>query len=299
MKFVKENLTLVICGVVLLLVLVWAFVPGVPYTASELAGSVKTELKERIEKKDAIAQLKIPLSLPGMPENIRGVPNKAWIAAKQNLIKSMDDQQKLVSNQAHQLNMLNRYDAAAKVPIMPLPSGPRKLQGFLPVPPTDTWSFKDMIAEEYQQWTGMLTQDKVVKVDTTNTVPPRLEDIKAELEQRKVGQPLVGGGGGVGQDDEIVMREAKRQVTDRAKALRMYVEPGAFQIRPWFVSTSQPSDVDIFNGLVESWFQSDVVKAIVAVNQEGLAREVTKNVGKSPVKRLTRIVVALPPAPIS
>ena len=71
----------------------------------------------------------------------------------------------------------------------------------------------------------------------------------------------------------------------------MYVEPMAFQARPWFMGAQAPTEEQVFEGFVESWFQGDVVKAIVAVNKQALQPESTKNVGKAGVKRLTRMVV--------
>src|SRR4051794_32172000 len=105
MKLMKENKTLVICGAIILVALVFAFVPGVPYMASALQGDVQGALTERFAKIATIHQLTTPpLSLPNTPEG-KGVPLESWIVAKKGLIQEMGIQQVKVDEEAKRLNM--------------------------------------------------------------------------------------------------------------------------------------------------------------------------------------------------
>jgi hypothetical protein len=315
MKFVKDNLTLVICGAVLVLALAWAFVPGVPGAGPALIGAVRAEIQQRYDSRDAIEQLaKMPVSLPGIEGT--GVPPQPWIDAKNALIQDMQKQRKSVDDAAANFNKINRFDG--KDPLLPLPNGqnnPAAIKG-TPMPnclPTakNPWDFKDAVNKLYVQWVGLLAFDDPAKIEkeraadsllkakppTDWTTPPRADDVKTDFEKKNA--PVAGGaggfagGGGIVADPMALAKELKRVATQRATGLRMYVEPTAFQSRQWLVGENPPRDDEVFNGFVESWFQSDVVKAIVNVNHEALARETTRNVGKAAVKRLSRITVGI------
>jgi hypothetical protein len=78
---------------------------------------------------------------------------------------------------------------------------------------------------------------------------------------------------------------------NKAAGLRMYVDPDAFQIRGWSNLDAPPKEEQMFEALVDSWLQADVVKAIVATNNQALASASEPNVGKSAIKRLTHMTV--------
>jgi hypothetical protein len=61
----------------------------------------------------------------------------------------------------------------------------------------------------------------------------------------------------------------------------------------WVNSPNPPLDVEIFESLMDSWYKSDVVRAIQAVNDAELAKAKPedKNVSTSPIKRLMAIRV--------
>jgi len=295
MKLMKENMTLVICGAVIVVALVFAFVPGVPFMAPALQGGIQGDITERYAKAAAVQDLmKTTLSLPNWPEG-KGVPPQGWIDARTGLIVDMKKQQEQVDADARRLNMINRYDERAKAPLLPLPGGAKAMPRYLPTVAGDPMAFKELMGTMQRQWRALLATDAAGELDADKTVPPPADAIKAKLEQKNQPGAGVGSMAGAGmsqaQQTEVLWRLEKQEVTARALELRMYVEPTAFQARPWFVGTQSPEDFQIFEGFVESWFQSDVVQAIAAVNKDALASVTPKNVGKAAVKRLTRMVV--------
>src|SRR4051794_37316712 len=118
MKLMKENITLVICGAIILVALVFAFAPGVPFMAPALRTGVEGELTERYGKVETIKQMPTKLSLPSLPE-VTSIPPQGWITAKGQMIKDMEAQQKQVDALAKKSNMENRYDEGAKAPLLP------------------------------------------------------------------------------------------------------------------------------------------------------------------------------------
>ena len=94
MKFVKENMTLVICGVVVLLMIGLAF-----YMSGPAIGSVASLAGERYStgSKNAQTVMNMPLDIPGVEQKGKGVPTENYRSAKNAVNKAMADQAALVS----------------------------------------------------------------------------------------------------------------------------------------------------------------------------------------------------------
>ena len=298
MKYVKENLTLVICGAVIILALVFAFVPGVPYMAPALQDAVRADLSKRFSSRETIRMMgNTKLELPNH-EDGKGVPTEAWIKAKTESIASVQVARTLVETLARQGNMANRFDG--KSPLLPVPNASDRtrmtfeaMPGCLPAAqPAARQAFKDHITEAYSRWTGLLAKGAGDLANTKAAVPPTAEEIKAEY--ARLHPPVSGGMGGMAAQDAELVKYQKQALIECASGLHMYVEATAFQKRAWYVGNDPPSDQEIFTGFVDTWCQSDVVTAILNVNNEALksvSNSNQRNVGASPVKRLTRIVV--------
>jgi hypothetical protein len=301
MKFVKENLTLVICGAVVVLFLVFALAP-LPYTVPSLNSDLKAQMAERWSYRDTIKNwAKEPIELPGGIKD-KGVPPQGWVEAKNELIKGMEQQQKEVENLAKQYNSQGRLDKAG-VPILPLMSQASEgmpIPGYLPKITADAMAYKMNYGQLVKRWTGLLATGGAVDMEPEAVLPPRAERLKLdwdESEKVRISKLPPGGGGGSfsgGTNTKAERDYAKRMVISRATNLQMYVMDNAFQVRDWFSGTTQPDETQIFESLVDSWFQADVVKAIAAVNGpvlKALPAASDRNVFKAPVKRLSRIIV--------
>jgi hypothetical protein len=286
MKYVKENLTLVICGAVAVLLLVFALAP-LPYCVPTLKASLVEDMTDRYKMVDTIKGYgREQLSLPGVPP-ATGIPTKDWVEAKKAMINDINNQQKAVELSARNFNMKGRVEGG-----VPLLSGNR-ITGILPTVKGDPMDFKGLYGQQFHAWTVTLSGIDTKDPDES-AMPPNYDKLKADWDAKQaalaaqtpagLGGPAFGGNMSA-QATQQFNAEAKSLVMNRASGLRMYVEATAFQKRPWLFLTKSPEDDDVFYAVVDSWFQFDVVKAISAVNQQA------KNVGNAPIKRLTRIVV--------
>src|SRR4051812_1381263 len=95
MKFVKENLTLVICGAIVLLALVFAFAP-IPFAAPSLKADLQAQMQQRYDHIKSIkTRAAPPLVLQGVAP-AKGIPPQFWVDAKRSVIDRIHAQQKEV-----------------------------------------------------------------------------------------------------------------------------------------------------------------------------------------------------------
>jgi hypothetical protein len=299
MKFVKENLTLVICGVVVVLFLVFAWAP-LPYMVPSLNDALKTQMQERWNYGETVkGWAKESIELPGGLKD-KGIPPQVWVDKKNKLIKDMEQQQKEVEDLAKQYNYQGRLENG--VPMLPLMSAEKQgipIPGYLPKVTGDAMAYKMNYGQLPKRWTGLLATGTPVDMEPEAAMPQRVERLRTDWgEAEKVRMSKMPPGsvtsGSTGSNTKAERDYYKRMLTSRATGLQMYVMDGAFQMRDWYTGTTQPDETQIFNSLVDSWLQADVVKAIAAVNGtvlKGLPSAADRNVFKSPVKRLTSIVV--------
>lgn len=302
MKFVKENLTLVICGVVVLLVLVFAFAP-IPYAASYWKDSVQSRMNVRYNEKTSIAAMETTsLELPPAPA-VKGPPTPGWVDEKAKSIKRMNDEEEKVKKSAQAVNRRGRITADG-VPILPLPTkdgNGKPEKGYLPknagASPRD---FRADYGLQFKLWTGWLATgapagDVPAPMEFADASAPRDDKLKADYQAllasrqaltpgRIAPAPLA--------DSREELEFRKRAVLNRASKLRMYVDSTAFQQRPWFTSSDDaPSEQQIFEALADSWIQSDIVKSIVALNTSSIGSPTDAAISKSAVKRLIHVTV--------
>ena len=303
MKFVKENLAVLISGAVALLILVFAFAP-IPYAVPTLREELTTDMAKRYnQQRDLIRKwASLTLEIPGLPP-AKGVPPELWVEAKINLINDINRYQREVETLARQFNAQGRLDTSSTpdrpVPLLPVPKTAdlsrvgEAIPNFLPKHTTtsDPMAFRESYGLQFQRWRGLLALGQLSKLEVAGALPPTLEDLKTGY-QDKLKKDVAGlapgavpGGAAANfEKDPAFLKYMHDQIINRASKLRMYIEDRAFQVRNWYDLDAPPDDSQIFEALVDSWFQADLVKAIAAINTN-------KAVAQNPVKRLTRVVV--------
>ncbi|HVT82578.1 MAG TPA: hypothetical protein VHM90_18195 [Phycisphaerae bacterium] len=320
MKFVKENLVLVIVSSIVVLLLVAVFAYPLPQWRDELRGEMGKEAdKARTIHQMTTAALQLP---GGSPHN--GVPNEQWVKAKTDSIESVTKGQKQVESMARDLNSAGRVIITNKgvtIPLLPIPTAVTLAPGtvgkqllnpdktpMLPVA-VDKMDFKSNYQMLFRIWTNLLASPQLTISDAgpIPTTPWRLEELQKIYSDEKLvaaqngpqpaGGIAAGGMMGAGNTAALTNRDfytwAKGKVTNRAAGLQMFVEPSpaGFQIRDWAFRDNPPTDQQIFEGLVDCWIQADIVKAIMTVNNPALGVGADRNVSKAAIKRLTRIVI--------
>lgn len=305
MKFVKANLTLVICGAVVVLALVAWLVWPLPSVRADLSDRMKT----RYSDTETIKKLEnTSLELPGGQKE-KGPPDQAWIDAKRNAIGKINEQEKEVERESHDFNKKLRVSDKG-VPLLPLPSfnWAKEEIDVLPVKRGDkpAFDFKADYQLQFKEWASLLAFGKADdKFDPASAIPPTSEQLNQKFDKthQSLVVPGAGGGAAAAPSEADKQRFIKNEIYTRANELFMYVEPSAFQRRPWVDSENPPTESDIFNGMVDSWIQADVVRAIYAVNrtetraaevasaQKSSKDPVSHNIDKSAVKRLIHISV--------
>lgn len=315
MNFAKENKVVLIAGGVALVTLVFALAP-IPYCLPSFNDDVRQAMQARYDhiNNDIKPKGQTVLHLPGVPDQ-KGIPSQSWVNAKKRMIDNINAQQVAVEKAAQEGNARGRVDLAnAKlpIPILPVPNTTDplrmagvKLPGRLPVHVQgDPMDFKTLYGQQFRIWTGLLATGTLTEADDDAAMPPKSEPLKAAWAAKEAARiaalpPAAGGGmGGMNNNGQNTQAERdfyKREVMNRASSLHMYVEAGAFQKRAWFFLNDPPNEQQVFYALVDSWFQSDLVKAILSINNPALASNIKPDakpdVGKAPIKRLTRVVV--------
>lgn len=311
MKFVKENLTLVIVGAVVLLFMVAAFAYPMPQWRS----SLRADMGERANQGTTVKNLAgKPLELPGV-ESKKGAPNAPWVEKKKNIIDDVNKAKGDVDKEAQEGNSRMRVDKGG-IPLLPMPRavdlGPANVGVQLTNPdkksllpnPSDPMEFKFKYQQLFRIWTNLLVAGKIDDPGASPpaSTPPKMEDLAAAFtaQEMRSAAALPPGGAGLGTPtvnaaltNKRFYDFAKAAVMNRASGLQMYVEPSplGFQIRDWAFRDQAPSPQQVFEGLVDTWIQADIVKAIVVTNNKSMGVGLDRNVGKAAVKRLTRIMI--------
>jgi len=283
MKFVKENMTLVVVGVIILLAIVSVFYP---------TGSLKADLQERMKQrlgvKSSIQSLaNTEIKIPGADKDYKGVPSPEMIEAKKKSIEHMKAQSEKVVEVGAKQNRVGRVTDDGTPLFMGQPQ-----PGYLPKNSSGApMAFKDVYATLLPSWNVALTG-----TDKMPGIPPSemetrtgFENMKKEEEARRPASMQAP----TGVDDQRRYEEYKRnQVLTRASTLHMYVDAGAFQQRGWLQADSPPNEQNIFESMVDSWLEGDVIKAIAITNDEAFKKaNGQKNAGTAAIKRLMRISV--------
>ena len=286
MKFVKENLLLVICAAVALV-----FVGLLFYPLGSMVSQFQADMKTRYDQTNTIkTQTNMELKIPGA-ESWKGIPTPNITEFKSHLIESINKGAQDVQKEAANLNAQGRVGTDGT----PLLNG-TPIKGYVPRLTGDPLDYKKAYGAQFTAWTTLL----VGKAGTPGT-PPDAADLQASftamLAARQANMPA-GMQANVGaQDPKEALEYQRNKVLSRAAEIQMYVDPspttGSFQVRPWFLVDEPPNEQQIFESMVDSWLQGEVVRAIAAVNKPVLDKAASKdrNVGSAPIKRLIHVMV--------
>lgn len=280
MKFVKQNLTLVIVGAVILLAIISIFYP----TGSLKAGLQQT-MQERLGSESSIQRLKNnEIKIPGVEQPYKGVPSDKMVEAKKKAIDYMKDQSAKVVGVGARLNKQGRVDDKGVPLFMGQPQ-----PGYLPKAEAPPMAFKDVYATIFP----MLVQ-QMTGTDKVPSTPPSDQELRASFDemqrQREANRPA--GAAPLANDARQYADYQRNQIMTRASTLQMYVDNPALQQRAWISADTAPSEQNIFEGIVDSWIQGDIVRAIEQTNKEAFQKaNGTKSVATAAVKRLMRITV--------
>jgi hypothetical protein len=282
MKFIKQNLTLVIVGAVILLAIVSVF-----YPTGSLKAALQKTMEERMATETSIQRRKnTEIKIPGVETAYKGVPSDKMVQARQKAIDYMKDQSAKVVEVGARQNKQGRVDDKGVPLFMGQPQ-----RGYLPkINGVSAMAFKDTYAAIFPMLMLQLTG-----TDKMPSMPPSDQELRTAFEeqrrQREAARPA--GAAPLVDDARQFLEFQRSQVMGRAAGLHMYVDNGALQQRGWAYAESAPSEENIFNGIVDSWIQGDIVRAIEQTNNAAFQKNPAgpKNVGAAAVKRLMRITV--------
>ncbi len=297
MKFIKANLTLVICGAVVVLSLVAWLVWPLPGLRAEVQQDMGGRYNEATSEIQHIVDT--PLQLPDQPL-IKGPPSKEYVGIKSELIKEVNDQKTKVDKESHDVNARGRIDDHG-VPLLQtveikngaLSWGTAE-PSILPVSRGTEFEFefKSNYGAQFHEWLSLLATGKLpanqTAFDPGMASPPAMEKLRQAYQDTLKGKDEGVGAAAVQADPADELRYDRQALLNLGLQLYTYVDPGAFQVRPWFSTAESPNEEQMFSALVDSWLQADVVRAIAAVN--GIPGR-SPGVDASPVKRLIQITV--------
>jgi hypothetical protein len=303
MKFVKQNMVLVICGAVVLLAIASIFYP---FGAWKSAWATDVSQTYKSRNNDIKSKQNFPLPLPGYPD-LKGIPSDNITDAKKQVNAKMATQAAEIVKTSADANSGKRVvvvpvkdqkDVTETIPVLEGKQVPNLLPVIHRDKGVDPMDFKHdyeaIVPEWIKQVTGAATADAANPYALTT--PPNPQDLSNDYQTQKnkiaAAHPMAQAAptfmGGSDSNREQLDYE-RRAIMARAQSLQMYADQGAFQVRPWLAADTPPTEEDVFNALVDTWLQGDVVRAIIKTNGDTSNKD--KNVGTAPVKRLLRITV--------
>jgi len=186
MKFVKENLTVLICAVVALLLVVAAFVYPIPSWKGDLVKEMNNDLGQTT----VVNNLTItPLALPGLPEK-KGVPSNAYIAAKAKAQADITAQKKSVEDAGRVANSHNRL-SANRQPLLAAPTAanPENMveePNLLPKSQGgDALKFKADYMNQFRLWTGWLLKGTPTDMELNASMPPDSNELRSDWDAKQ------------------------------------------------------------------------------------------------------------------
>lgn len=281
LDFIKTHTTALACALVAVLALVAYFVYPIP----SLFGTLQGEVTEREGVYSALDKLnKDTRTLP--PVDITATePAPLEVFPTDRVIKSGEEALQRLTDQSNQV--LGNLAKANQRPLLvpdSLPNAPPFVrQNFLT-------AYKAITKQD-----GEAAKNSLIATVLHGTLPPTAEELR-QIEEAEINRILKqdltidGSGKEVNRaevDQKIAERKAKLPLEERvfrARDAQIYVSPGAVDVIPELLTTTNPPDsVTIFNAQFSLWVQSAVFEAIAAANAG------SENVLTSPVKHLVRL----------
>jgi len=289
MRFVKAQLFLIVCGLVVLLALASLYWP-----ISTSRAALEDQMNSRLTfGRQAVELDAIPYQIPGSSDvNQKGPVTDKLISVKNLIINKVAQQAEEINQLVSRDNELHRV--VNGVPLL----GNVPQNNYLPKLARDSMDFKVEYGAIYKRWLGLLlkgAEDPGSNFNVyTEGAPPSMAEIdkliKDEEAQKVAAAPRLSTGQVIqpvaaqmnAREKAMFIRST---VSDRAKRVAMYVTPDAFQIRPCASEDKAPDERQIFEALVDSWVQQDIVDAILSINKN------SRSVENSAIKRLELIAI--------
>ena len=290
MNFIKANIIPIVCAVVVLLAIVALF-----YPIGRNAAQLKKKMREALAKVVTAQSLTAnTVHIPGEPVfNGPIVPAviKAKRAVQQYLASQVRDIEKLYAV----LNARGRVVYVTQNRVVPL-LGNHRLDGdILPHIPRNLVIRGDFRRAYLGLFAPRGVNDYSWLTQLDAGSPPSRQVIDREVHKRlraiEASLPQTGNSGNNTGVAESQQRSLVRQITqklvyDTAAHCRIYADQSSFQIRSGLESgQSLPHSTVVYQGVVDSWLQQDIVNAINELNAG------SPDVAASPVKRLIHISI--------
>lgn len=283
MKFLKANLILIICTLVVLLSIGALYYP-IGAKAKRLRDAMTASLGSETM---ANSLGRTFIRIPG-EKSYNGPVTPQVIKAKKFVQEKIAQQANWVQRQVEAANAGFRVSFSGSRAIPLLNGAP--MRDLLPRPSRDAVirgefrsAYRRLFLSKFRNPRGFLAM-----LDAG--MPPTARIIQRLVRQAVKKQASIMPVGEVGNSDtgvhsRLTREIVKRQVYRVASGIKVYASPRSFQIRSFIHSTTLPTADQIYEAFVDTWLQADVVRAIATLNQS------SANVGESPIKRLIHITV--------
>ena len=293
MNFIKSNVIPIVCALVVLLAIVALF-----YPIGKNEKHLKKKMREALSKVTTAESLSSnTVHIPGEPV-FNGPIVPAVIKAKRSVQEYLASQVREIKRLYAVLNARGRVVFATQKEIVPLLGDHRLGSHILPHIPRNLVirgdfrrAYLGLFAVRGKNTYSWLTQLDAASPPTTKLIDrevrKRLRAIEASLpESSNTGNNGSNNGVPSRQRRSLIKQITQKLVYDTALHCRIYASPSSFQIRSGLESGQPlPHSKLVYQGVVDSWLQQDVVNAINELNGA------STDVAHSPVKRLIHISI--------
>ncbi len=293
MNFIKANIVPIICGLVVLLAIVAMF-----YPIGKNEKHLKKKMREALSKVITAQNLASnTVHIPGEPV-FNGPIVPAVIKAKRTVQQYLASQVRDIERLYAALNARGRVVYLTRNRVVPLLGNHRLGGNILPHIPRNLvirgdfrraylGLFAPRGANSYSWLTQLDAGSPPSKRIIAREVQKRLRAIEASLPQTTSSN---GGSGQSGvprsQRRALIKQITQKLVYDTALHCRIYADRASFQMRSGLKSGQPlPHSTVVYQGVVDSWLQQDVVNAINELDAGSM------DVATSPIKRLIHIYI--------
>ena len=283
MKFLKANLILIICTLVVLLSLGALYYP-IGAKARRLRNSMIASLGSETM---ANSLGRTFIRIPG-EKSYNGPVTPQVIKAKEFVQQKIAQQANWVQQRVEAANAGFRVSFSGSRAVPLLNGVP--MRDLLPRPSRDAVvrgefrsAYRRLFLGKFRNPRGFLAMLDAGSPPTARLIKRLVRRaLKKQASIMPVGET---GNGDAGVHTRLTREIISRQVYRVASGIKVYASPRSFQIRSFIHSTTLPTADQIYEAFVDTWVQADVVRAIGALNRS------STNVGESPIKRLIHITV--------
>ena len=292
MNFIKANIIPIVCAVVVLLSIVALF-----YPIGKNEKHLKKKMREALSKVTTAQSLAAnTVHIPGEPV-FNGPIVPAVIKAKREVQQYLASQVADIKQLYAALNARGRVVYESRNHVVPLLGDHRLGSHILPHIPRNLvirgdfrraylGLFAPRGVNNYSWLTQLDAGSPPAKRVIAREVRKRLRAIEASLPQTSNSNGNNNSEVPRSQQRSLIKQITQKLVYDTALHCRIYADRGSFQMRTGLKSGEPlPHSTVVYQGVVDSWLQQDVVNAINELNAG------STDVATSPVKRLIHIYI--------